>query len=66
MYQGRAGRKSKMVPGQPLIVEDLNMEGCLGKIYTKTGKVPKTYFQIRNGVKVQISKEEYEQLNEKI
>lgn len=63
MYEGRAGRKSKGVPGNPLIVEELNLEGKLIKTYTKTGTVPKAYFQIRNGEKVQISKEEYLELS---
>jgi hypothetical protein len=60
MYQGRAGRPSKLVKGQPLIVEDFNFEGMLIKTYSKTGTVPKGYYQIRNGVKVEITKEEYE------
>lgn len=46
-----------------LIVEDLNMEGVTGKIYTKTGTVPRGFFVYRNGKKVDITKEEYEQLN---
>jgi hypothetical protein len=62
MYQGRAGRKSKGVPGFPLIVEDLDMEGKLIKTYSKTGTVPNGYYQIRNGEKVKITKEEYEQI----
>jgi hypothetical protein len=62
MFQGRAGRPFKGIKGQPLIVEDLNLEGFLIKTYTKTGTVPKGFFQIRNGEKVQITKEEYEKL----
>lgn len=62
MYNGRAGRKSKGVPGNPLIVEELNLEGQLIKTYSKTGTVPNGYFQIRDGVKVAISKEEYARL----
>lgn len=60
MYQGRAGRKSKGVPGNPLIVEELNLEGQLIKTYTKTGKVPNGYFQMRAGVKTEITQEEFE------
>lgn len=62
MTYTRGGRPSKMVKGQPLIVQELNVEGFLIKTYTKTGTVPKGYFQIRNNVKVSITKEEYEKL----
>jgi hypothetical protein len=62
MTYTRGGRPSALVKGQPLIVEDLNMEGFLIKTFTKTGTVPKGFFQIRNGVKVPITKEEYEKL----
>lgn len=48
-----------------LIVEDLNMEGITGKVYTKTGKVPKGFFVYRGGKKVDITKEEYEEINSK-
>lgn len=47
-----------------LIVQDLNMEGITGKIYSKSGKIPKGYFVYRNGKKVEITEEEYIQLNE--
>lgn len=62
MTYSRGGRPSKNIPGQPLIVEDLNMEGSLLKTYSKAGKVPNGYFQIRDGRKVGISKEEFEAL----
>lgn len=56
----RAGRP--LVKGGILAVQDLNYEGSLIKTYTKTGTVPKKFFQIRGGVKVEITKEEYETL----
>lgn len=62
MTYSRGGRKSANIPTQPLIVEDMNMEGIIGKIYSKAGKVPKGYFVYRNGEKVSITKEEYENL----
>lgn len=62
MTYTRGGRPLKEVPGQPLIVKELDMEGCLLKTFTKTGTVPKAYFQIRKGEKVEITKEEYETL----
>jgi hypothetical protein len=58
----RAGRP--LVKGGILAVQDLNMEGQLIKTYTKTGTVPRGFFQIRNGIKVEITKEEYETLKE--
>lgn len=64
MTYTRGGRPSALVKGQPLIVEDLDMEGFLIKTFTKTGTVPKGYFQIRKGEKVQITKEEYEKIKE--
>lgn len=47
-----------------LIVADLNMEGITGKIYSKAGKVPKGYFVYRGGKKIEITEEEYTQINE--
>jgi hypothetical protein len=63
MSYTRGGRPSALVKGQPLIVEDLNMEGIIGKIYSKAGTIPKGYFVYRKGEKVEISKEEYEKIN---
>lgn len=59
----RAGRPTAGVSGYPLIVKELDMEGSLVKTYTKAGKVPTGYFQIRSGVKVQITKEEFVKLS---
>lgn len=59
----RGGRPLVKSPGNILIVEDLNMEGATGKIYSKAGKVPKGYFVYRKGQKVKITKEEYDQIN---
>jgi hypothetical protein len=53
----------KDLKGNTLIVEELSMEGVTGKIYTKTGTVPKGFFVYRNGEKVTITKEEYETIN---
>lgn len=63
MTYTRGGRKLVDSPGNILIVEDLNMEGITGKIYSKSGKVPKGFFVYRSGKKVVITKEEYETLN---
>ena len=64
MNYTRGGRPLKQnVKGNTLIVEDMNMEGITGKIYTKTGTVPKGFFVYRSGQKVTITKEEYEKLN---
>jgi hypothetical protein len=63
MNYTRGGRP--LVKGSILVVEDLNLEGMLGKTFSKTGTVPKSYFQIRQGKKVEITKEEYEALKEK-
>lgn len=62
MTYTRGGRKLVESPGNILIVEDLNMEGVTGKIYSKAGKIPKGYFVYRSGKKVTITKEEYESL----
>lgn len=64
-YDGRAGRKSKGVFGYPLIVEDLDLEGTVVKTFSKTGTVPNGYFQIRAGRKVQITKDEYLEIQAK-
>lgn len=61
----RGGRPLKQgIKGNVLIVEEMSTEGMIGKVFTKTGTVPKAFFQIRNNVKIAISKEEYEQIAE--
>lgn len=59
----RGGRPLKTLKGNTLIVEELSMEGVTGKIYTKTGTVPRGFFVYRGGEKVTITKEEYDQIN---
>lgn len=63
MTYTRGGRPLKKFEGNILVVEDLDMEGVTGKVYTKTGTVPKGFFVYRNGKKVTITKEEYDQIN---
>lgn len=63
MTYTRSGRPLKQ--GSILVVEDLNLEGIVGKTFSKTGTVPKGYFQIRDGIKVPITKEEYLEIQEK-
>lgn len=63
MTYTRGGRPLKSLKGNTLIVEEFLVEGMIGKIFTKTGTVPKSYFQIRNNIKIAITKEEYEKIN---
>lgn len=65
MTYTRGGRPLKQgLKGNVLIVEDMSMEGFLIKTFTKTGTVPKVYAQIRNGIKVAITKEEFQKIEQ--
>ena len=57
-------KPTQLSHGAPLEIEDISLEGFLGVIWdSKTGETV-GYYQIRNGIQVEISKEECEQIRE--